>query len=152
MSILYYTLNNTVFTNFVFYSTASIVKLMGMAALTSMKRFSKDAFANPEDLRLARHHSTIVTLNDDDVERLRRNHLNDIENIVPFVLIGFFYVATNPNRDIAYWHFRIFFLSRIAHTICYQMPLPQPGRSLAFTVGYLTTISMALQVLASTIL
>lgn len=42
MSILYYTLNNSVFTNFAFYSTASVLKLMGMAALTSMKRLSKD--------------------------------------------------------------------------------------------------------------
>jgi hypothetical protein len=42
MSILYYTLNNSVFTNFAFYSTASIVKLMAMAALTTSKRLSKD--------------------------------------------------------------------------------------------------------------
>ena len=42
MSTLYYTLNNTVFKNFAFYSTASIVKLMSMATLTTMKRFSKD--------------------------------------------------------------------------------------------------------------
>ncbi|CAF1122529.1 unnamed protein product [Adineta ricciae] len=152
MSVLYYTLNNTVFTNFAFYSTASIVKLMSMAALTTMKRFSKDAFANPEDLKLARHQSTVVTLDDPDVERLRRNHLNDIENIVPFVLVGFFYIATNPHRDVAYWHFRIFLFSRLAHTVCYQMPLPQPGRFLACAIGYLSTLSMALQVLASTVL
>lgn len=42
MSILYYTLNNNVFTNFAFYSTASLVKLLGMAAFTSMKRLSRD--------------------------------------------------------------------------------------------------------------
>jgi len=30
------------------------------------------------------------------------------------------------------------------------MPLPQPGRSIACAVGYLATISMALQVLLST--
>jgi hypothetical protein len=46
MSVLYYTLNNSVFTNFAFYSTASIVKLMGMAALTTMKRSSKDVKFN----------------------------------------------------------------------------------------------------------
>ncbi|CAF0989569.1 unnamed protein product [Adineta steineri] len=150
MSILYYTLNNVVFTNFALYSTASIAKMMCMGAFTLTKRFSQDAFANPEDLTLARHHSSVVTTNDPDVERVRRNHLNDIENIVPFVLVGFFYVATNPNRDIAYWHFRIFFISRLIHTVCYQMPLPQPGRFLACAVGYLTTLSMALQVLFST--
>lgn len=66
----------------------------------------------------------MATRDDPDVERLRRNHLNDIENIVPFVLVGFFYVATNPHRDVAYWHFRVFFLSRVVHTVCYQVWLP----------------------------
>jgi len=42
MSILYYTLNNSVFTNFAFYSTASVVKMMGLSALTVFKRMSKD--------------------------------------------------------------------------------------------------------------
>ena len=42
MSILYYTINNSVFTNFAFYATASVVKMMSMSALTSMKRISKD--------------------------------------------------------------------------------------------------------------
>jgi hypothetical protein len=44
------------------------------------------AFANPEDLTLARHQSTVVST-DSDVERIRRNHLNDIENIIPLILI-----------------------------------------------------------------
>lgn len=146
MSLVYYTLNNSVFTNFAFYSTASIVKLMGLGALTTLKRLSKDVYANPEDLTLARNQSSVVTT-DPDVERVRRNHLNDIENIVPFVLVGFFYVGTNPDRDVALWHFRIFFISRLVHTICYQMPLPQPGRFLACAIGYLTTLSMAARVL-----
>ncbi|CAF1585759.1 unnamed protein product [Rotaria sp. Silwood1] len=146
MSILYYTLNNSVFTNFAFYSTASICKLMGMAALTTMKRLSNDVYANSEDLTLAQNESVVVRT-DPDVERIRRNHLNDIENIIPFVLIGFFYVTTDPDPNIAYWHFRIFFISRLVHTVCYQMPLPQPGRFIACAVGYLTTLSMALRVL-----
>ncbi len=42
MSILYYTINNSVFTNFAFYSTASVVKMMGLSALTAFTRLSKD--------------------------------------------------------------------------------------------------------------
>ena len=55
------------------------------------------------------------------MERVRRNHLNDIENIVPFVLIGFGYVACNPSPDLALWHFRLFFFSRVLHTFAYQV-------------------------------
>ena len=76
-------------------------------------------FANPEDLVLAKNKSAVVTTSDPDVERIRRNHLNDLENIVPFVLVGLLYVGTNPDRDVALWHFRIFLASRVLHTITY---------------------------------
>ncbi len=88
----------------------------------------------------------MVTTNDPDVERVRRNHLNDIENIVPFVLVGLFYVGTNPDRDVALWHFRVFFVSRLLHTLTYQLALPQPSRFIACAVGYLATLSMAVRV------
>ena len=146
MSFLYYTLNNPVFTNFAFYSTASVVKMMGMSLLTSAKRLSKDVFANPEDLVLAKNKAAVVTTSD-EVERVRRNHLNDIENIIPFVLVGIFYVGTDPDRNVALWHFRIFLISRVLHTLTYQLALPQPSRFISCLVGYLTTLSMATRVL-----
>jgi glutathione S-transferase len=95
---------------------------------------------------LAKNKTAVVTTNDPDVERVRRNHLNDIENIVPFVLVGLFYVGTNPDRDVALWHFRIFFVSRLLHTLTYQLALPQPSRFIACAVGYLTTLSMAVRI------
>jgi uncharacterized MAPEG superfamily protein len=79
------------------------------------------AFANPEDISLGSNKDAKVTLADPDVERIRRNHLNDMENILPFVAIGLFYVAINPNPVVALWHFRVFFFSRIFHTIAYQV-------------------------------
>ncbi len=95
---------------------------------------------------MAKNKTAVVTTNDPDVERVRRNHLNDIENIVPFVLVGLFYVGTNPDRDVALWHFRIFFVSRLLHTLTYQLALPQPSRFIACAVGYLTTLSMAVRI------
>ncbi|CAF4394904.1 unnamed protein product, partial [Adineta steineri] len=102
---------------------------------------------NPEDLSLAKNKTAVITLADPDVERFRRNHLNDIENIVPFVLVGLFYVGTNPDRDTALWHFRVFFISRVLHTLTYQLALPQPSRFITCAIGYLTTLSMASRVL-----
>ncbi|CAF2050619.1 unnamed protein product [Rotaria magnacalcarata] len=145
MSTIIYALTNPIFKNFAFYAAASTVKMMAMSLLTSGERFAKNAFANPEDIPLGNKNQAKVTFTDPDVERVRRNHLNDIENILPFVVIGMLYVATNPNAMVALWHFRIFFFSRIFHTIAYQVPLPQPSRAIGFTVGYLTTISMAVQ-------
>ena len=79
------------------------------------------AFANPEDIQLSLDKQAKVTFADPDVERVRRNHLNDIENIVPFVIIGLLYVSINPSPTAALWHFRTFFFSRIFHTIAYQV-------------------------------
>jgi glutathione S-transferase len=54
---------------------------------------------------------------DEDVERVRRAHLNDLENIPAFLISGLFYVMTNPNVNLALWLFRIAVLARIGHTI-----------------------------------
>ncbi len=70
---------------------------------------------------MAKNKSAVTTLSDPDVERIRRNHLNDLENIVPFVLVGLLYVGTNPDQDVALWHFRIFLASRVLHTLTYQV-------------------------------
>ncbi|CAF1030032.1 unnamed protein product [Didymodactylos carnosus] len=120
--------------------------MMGLSVFTIARRFSSNAFANNEDLALGGPKATL-TLADPDVERVRRNHLNDLENIVPFVLVGFFYVATNPDSNVALWHFRVFFASRLLHTISYQVPFPQPTRVLLWGAGFAATISMAVHVL-----
>ncbi|CAF0802257.1 unnamed protein product [Adineta ricciae] len=146
MSALY-TLTNPVFRSFLFYAVASVLKMMAMSLLTSRQRFRKGAFANPEDIRPSKGKKIEPTFSDPDVERVRRNHLNDIENIVPFVLIGFCYIACNPAISTALWHFRVFFFSRLFHTFAYQIPFPQPSRALGFMVGLVATLSMAVQIL-----
>jgi glutathione S-transferase len=78
---------------------------------------------------------------------LFRNHLNDLENVIPFVLFGFLYTMTNPSLGAALLHFRVFTASRILHTISYQLPLRQPFRGLSFIAGFVVTTSMAIQVL-----
>ncbi|CAF3717747.1 unnamed protein product [Rotaria sp. Silwood1] len=147
MSTVYYTLSNTVFRNFLFYAVASTLKMMLMSLLTARQRFRKNAFVNPEDIDTRKIKNLVPTTSDPDVERVRRNHLNDIENIIPFVLIGFCYIACNPDPNMALWHFRLFFISRVLHTFSYQIPLPQPSRAITFFIGLFVTISMAIQIL-----
>ena len=56
---------------------------------------------------------------DDDVERYRRAHANDLENIPIFILISLFYLASNPSATAANVHFITFTASRILHTVAY---------------------------------
>ncbi|KAH9488134.1 Microsomal glutathione S-transferase 1 [Bulinus truncatus] len=60
------------------------------------------------------------------VERVRRCHRNDLENILPFVLLGLLYLATDPDPNIASIILRIFTASRFFHTIVYLFAIPQP--------------------------
>ncbi|XP_064616293.1 microsomal glutathione S-transferase 1-like isoform X2 [Liolophura sinensis] len=139
-----FSFKNPVFAQFAFYAGIVILKTLAMSLATAYHRITKKVFINPED-----NPGGKVTPNDPDVERIRRCHLNDLENVVPFVLIGGLYVLTGPSAHAAALHFRIFAAARIFHTISYLFALPQPCRALSFVVGYMATASMAVNVIRS---
>ncbi|XP_053318066.1 microsomal glutathione S-transferase 1 [Spea bombifrons] len=140
-----------VFRAFATYATIVLLKMMLMSVITAFFRITRKVFANPEDAAVHGKGADAKKYlrTDSDVERVRRCHLNDIENIIPFVGIGLVYALSNPDLFTALLHFRIFAGSRIFHTIAYLTPLPQPSRALGWFVGYGVTVSMAYRVLQS---
>ncbi|NWW91323.1 MGST1 transferase, partial [Rhynochetos jubatus] len=142
-------IDNEVFRAFATYATIVLLKMMLMSLITAYFRITRKAFANPEDTAsFGKGESAKKFLRtDQDVERVRRGHLNDLENIVPFLGIGLLYALSGPELYTALLHFRIFAGARITHTFAYLIPLPQPGRGLSWVVGYAVTISMAYQLL-----
>lgn len=72
--------------------------------------------------------------------------MNDLENVLPLVISGFFYVLTNPPVALAISLFRAAALFRIVHTVIYAVyPLPQPSRAIAFFVPLVITGFMAVK-------
>lgn len=112
---------------------------------------TRKAFVNPEDCAVFGKGEEVKKYlwTDNRVERARRAHLNDLENIVPFLGIGLLYSLSGPDLSTALLHFRLFLGARIYHTIAYLIPLPQPNRALAFYIGYGVTLSMAYRLLKS---
>ncbi|XP_064630747.1 microsomal glutathione S-transferase 1-like [Lineus longissimus] len=142
------TFDSDVFRSFAFYATICVVKMMLMSLYTARFRIGKKVFENPEDCKGQKRDGRPVQISkDEDVERVRRNHQNDIENIIPFVLLGFVYVLTGPAVSAALTHFRVFTASRIIHTLAYQIPIPQPSRAFSFLVGLIINMSMAVQII-----
>ncbi|XP_077401017.1 microsomal glutathione S-transferase 1-like [Vanacampus margaritifer] len=142
-------MQDEVFMAFCTYSLIVIMKLMIMAPITAYYRISRGAFANAEDVGLKPIEERKKMLrNHPDVERVRRCHLNDLENVIPFVLVGFFYALSGPELSTALLHFRLFAASRICHTIVYLAALRQPCRALSFLVGVAVTLSMTYNVLS----
>ncbi|XP_014239238.1 microsomal glutathione S-transferase 1 [Cimex lectularius] len=134
--------NNPVFTSYLFYCSLLVLKVLMMVPLTARWRFSKKVFANPEDTKLSP--KSQVKFDDPDVERVRRAHLNDLENIPVFFVAAYTYLLTNPNPWLAITLMRSFVLARFAHTLVYAVVVvPQPARFLAFMVGYGITAYMA---------
>nr|AHC08053.1 micorsomal glutathione S-transferase [Locusta migratoria] len=113
-----------------------------MSPLTARQRFKNKSFSNPEDTMFVK--GSKVRYDHPDVERVRRAHLNDLENISVFFIVALAYVLTNPPPVLAINLFRAFTVARIGHTIVYCiLPIPQPARFLFCFVGWLITIFMA---------
>uniref|UniRef100_A0A1I8PY83 Microsomal glutathione S-transferase 1 n=1 Tax=Stomoxys calcitrans TaxID=35570 RepID=A0A1I8PY83_STOCA len=138
--------DNPVFNCYCFWTSVLVIKMLMMTLLTAFKRFSKKAFVNPEDLKLSK--ASDVQLNDPDVERVRRAHLNDLESILPYLLIALAYVASGPNATTARILFCLAATGRILHTAVYAFrPVPQPSRAISFFLTFTITIYMAFCVL-----
>ncbi|XP_030391781.1 prostaglandin E synthase [Gopherus evgoodei] len=142
-------MENEVFASFTFYSTILIIKMYVLAIITGQVRLRKKAFANPEDA--LRNGGLQYCREDPDVERCRRAHRNDMENIFPFLFLGAIYSLLDPNPIVARIHFLIFCVGRIVHTVAYLLRLKAPTRSVAYSVAQLPCFSMALQILFAVI-
>ncbi|KAM3873822.1 prostaglandin E synthase [Diretmus argenteus] len=138
-------IRSDVFSCFVFYAVLLVLKMYILAIITGQVRLRKKAFANPEDA--LRHGGVQFHREDPDVERCRRAHLNDLENILPFLFLGAVYSLTGPSLAVARLHFVVFSAARVLHSVAYLFALQAPTRSLAYIVGQMPCFSMALQVL-----
>ncbi|EDW06361.2 microsomal glutathione S-transferase 1 isoform X2 [Drosophila mojavensis] len=135
------TLDNPVFCCYLFWATVLVVKMLLMSLLTALQRFRYKVFPNEEDLFFK---NIEVQFDDPHVERVRRAHRNDMENILPYFIMALIYVCTNPNPLVACNLFRVAAIARIVHTLVYALyPVPQPSRILAFATMLLITFYMA---------
>ncbi|XP_047536773.1 microsomal glutathione S-transferase 1-like [Vanessa atalanta] len=134
------------FKSYIFYSSILGIKIVIMAILTARVRYRKKVFANEED---ADKTKGIVKLDDPDVERVRRAHLNDLENIPAFWILGAFYLATGPPSEWATLLFRVYTASRVIHTIVYAIkPLPQPARGFAYDIPNFIMLYMGVKIIS----
>ncbi|KAJ3612246.1 hypothetical protein NHX12_020522 [Muraenolepis orangiensis] len=142
-------IEDEVFLAFSTYATLMVLKTLLMGPLTAYFRFSRRAFANAEDVWGKSEEEKKKKLRTHpDVERIRRCHQNDLENVVPFVLVGLLYTLTGPDPATARLYFRAFAASRLCHTLAYVLPLPQPSRALSWATGMGVTLCMAYRLLS----
>lgn len=148
-------LEEPVFAAYAIAASIMILKMMGQGWITVVQMMtSQGGFLNPEDAaqgmtnpnpregQLEPH---------EDVERSRRMHRNDMENIPTFLVAGFLFTLTNPPLWLAQVLFYGFVATRFAHFWAYFTAKSHETRATFFTFGSLIVMGMAAYTLVITI-
>src|SRR5262249_52391052 len=121
-----------------------VLKIASVGTYTSVLRLTRRVYATPEDYAL--QGLAARTTRDEDVERVRRAHQNDLENILPFFVVAFLYLLTGPSYRAAAVYLIGYLAARTLHSVFYIAGL-QPHRTIAFTLGGVLTLGMIVQIL-----
>ncbi|MBF9057608.1 MAPEG family protein [Rhodobacterales bacterium HKCCSP123] len=142
-----YDLDNPVFWHFAVTAMLTVLKVMGQGWVTvRVMMAERSGFASPEDLRagpLNQSPDPRQLEPNPRVERSRRMHRNDLENIPGFWLAGLIFVAVSPPlwaAVIGYWGF---VLARAGHAWAYATGQSHEVRASFYTAGSLLVIAMA---------
>ncbi|XP_059474419.1 microsomal glutathione S-transferase 1-like [Neocloeon triangulifer] len=132
---------DTLFAIYAFNAGLLVLKMFILAFSTGLVRTLRKVTPNAEDARAMGVEPSNKT--DPNVERVKRAHLNDLENIPIFLIVSFVYIHTQPNLGLCHFLFWTFTAARFGHSIIYALyPLPQPTRTIIFLVGVAITIFM----------
>ncbi|CAK9804852.1 Microsomal glutathione S-transferase 1 [Anthophora quadrimaculata] len=130
---------------FAFWGSILCLKVVAVVALTGRLRFKKQIFINTDDVEYFKKGKVVYT--DPDIERVRRAHLNDLENIPLWFFVTFLWLTTGPAVWLAAILIRTFVLARIIHTLSYAVYPKQPYRAISFFIGLVIIIYQAISTL-----
>ncbi len=109
-----------------------VLKMLITGYATSILRNVRRVYISPEDYAFWGRQPGPP---DEQIERLRRAHRNDLEAVLPFLVIGFLAARIGAvGYDLAWWLFTTFTAARVLHTITYAFGL-QPWRSIFFGIA-----------------
>ena len=147
------TMENPVFVTYMITAAIMILKIMGQGWMTVYRMMKVDAgYASPEDLRagpLNRTPSPEQLEVNDYVDRSRRMHRNDLENIPAFLACGLLFVLAQPSLLLAQVLMYGFAATRLVHAVVYATGQPHEVRATFYTIGSVIVIVMALYVLVA---
>lgn len=144
-------LQNPVFATYAIAATLMILKAVSMSWLTVIRMMQeKGGFRSPEDLKktpLNPAPDPKQLAPNERVDRIRRIHLNDLENLPFFLVAGLLFVLTEPSLLLAQWLFYGYAASRFLHFAAYFTAQTHDLRATLWTVGSLVLIYMSVTTL-----
>jgi glutathione S-transferase len=144
-------LRDPLFATYAIAAALMILKAVGMAWLTVLRMTQeKGGYRSPEDLRRTllnpSPHPGQIEPNE-RVERIRRIHQNDLENLPFFLAAGLLYVLSEPSLAEARWVLYGYVASRLLHFAAYLGARTHDTRATLWTIGSLLLVYMAGRVL-----
>jgi len=148
-----FTMENPVFATYMIAAAIMVLKIMGQGWMTVYRMLRIDAgLASPEDLRpglINRDPRPAQLEVNDYVDRSRRMHRNDLENIPAFLAAGLLFVAAGPSLLLAQILMYGFAAARLAHSVAYATKQSHEVRATLYTIGSVAVIVMAAYALAA---
>lgn len=139
-------LHDPLFATYTVAATLMILKAVGMSWLTVARMMAVGGgWRSPEDLRktlLNPNPDPRQLLPDESVERIRRIHLNDLENIPFFLASGFLFVLTEPSLLLARVLLYGYVVTRLLHFIAYLTAQTHDVRATLWTPGSVVIVYM----------
>ena len=149
------TTDNPIFVTYMIAAAIMILKIMGQGWMTVYRMLkSNSGLASPEDLQVGlinKDPSPDQLEVNDYVDRSRRMHRNDLENIPAFLACGLLFVAAGPSQLLANILLYGFVAARLAHSLAYASKQSHEVRATLYTISSLAVIIMAIYVLAAVI-
>lgn len=146
---------NPVFVTYMIAAAIMVLKVMGQGWMTVYRMLKSDSgLASPEDLQpglINRNPRPDQLEINDYVDRSRRMHRNDLENIPAFLACGLLFVAAGPSYLLANVLMYSFVGSRLLHTLAYATKQSHEVRATLYTIGSVVVVVMAVYVLATAI-
>jgi glutathione S-transferase len=132
-------LQNPVFATYVIAATLMILKAVSMSWLTVVRMMQvKGGFRSPEDIRktaLNPEPNPKQLEPNENVERIRRIQLNDLENLPFFLVAGLLFVLTDPSLLLTQVLLYGYVVSRLLHFAAYFTAQTHDMRAALWTVG-----------------
>lgn len=139
-------LRDPLFATYAIAACLMILKAIGMSWLTVVRMMQeKGGYRSPEDLRRTPLNPTPDPSQiqpNERVERVRRIHLNDLENLPFFLVAGFRYVVSGPSLAEARWLLYGYVVSRLLHFAAYLSARTHDTRATLWTIGSLMLVYM----------
>lgn len=149
------TMENPVFVTYMIASAIMVLKVMGQGWMTVYRMLKVNGgWASPEDLRaglINRDPRPEQLALNEYVDRSRRIHRNDLENIPAFFAVGLLFVIAGPSSLLANILMYGFVGARLVHTLAYATGQSHEVRATLYTIGSVAVIVMAVYVLMVTL-